>query len=158
MVSAAAANGSTPQITHVCFDMDGLLLDTEACYTIAQQKVLDEIEAGLGKAFTWDLKSKMMGRTSLAAGQVLVDALDLEKKYNIGAAEFVKRREEALATLLPDAGAMPGAKRLVDYLKKNGIPSAVATSSHREHFELKTQKHAEMFEKFEHVVTGCQVT
>lgn len=139
--------------------MDGLLLDTEHCYTVAQRQVLDEIEPGLGKAFTWELKSKMMGRTSLAAGQVLVDALDLEKKHGIGAAEFVRRREEALAVLLPEADAMPGAARLVGHLKSCGIPAAVATSSHREHFELKTQKkHSALFEKFDHIVTGCSVS
>lgn len=151
------AKTSEAIITHVLFDMDGLLLDTESAYTDAQRQVLEEIQPGLGASFTWELKSKMMGRTSLAAGQVLVDALDLENKHNVDAAEFVRRREEVLATLLPRARAMPGAARLVEHLKACGIPAAVATSSHRAHFELKSRNHSGMFGKFEHVVTGCSV-
>jgi pseudouridine-5'-monophosphatase len=34
----------------------------------------------------------------------------------------------------------------------------VATSSHRRHFDLKTQRHAGLFALFDHVVTGDQVT
>ena len=44
-------------ITHVLFDMDGLLLDTEAVYT----KVTSDILARYGKTFEWSVKMKMMG-------------------------------------------------------------------------------------------------
>ena len=97
------------------------------------------------------------GRTSLAAGQVLIDALDLQNKHGVDAAEFVRRREEVLVTLFPHTRAMPGAARLVAHLKASGVPVAVATSSHRAHFELKSKNHGGIFENFEHVVTGCTV-
>lgn len=34
------------------FDMDGLLLDTETAYTVAQQQIVQQ----WGKTFTWELK------------------------------------------------------------------------------------------------------
>ena len=39
-------------ITSCLFDMDGLLLDTETSYTIAQQQICSRF----GKEFTWGLK------------------------------------------------------------------------------------------------------
>jgi beta-phosphoglucomutase-like phosphatase (HAD superfamily) len=35
-----ALSGFTP-VTHVIFDLDGLLLDTEPIYTLANEKVID---------------------------------------------------------------------------------------------------------------------
>ncbi|PNH12160.1 Pseudouridine-5'-monophosphatase [Tetrabaena socialis] len=53
--------------------MDGLLLDTESAYTVAQQRILDRFS----RTFTWELKAKMMGRQALEGAQVLLDALEL---------------------------------------------------------------------------------
>lgn len=41
---------------------DGLLIDTERIYTEAAQIFLDEYQPGT--KFTWELKSKLMGRTA----------------------------------------------------------------------------------------------
>jgi pseudouridine-5'-monophosphatase len=140
------------QITHVCFDMDGLLLSTEECYSVAQTRVLDDLGVG-GHRFTPALKRKMMGRPALAAAETLVSELDIGAI--ISPADFVAAREAVLADLFPSCEAMPGAEALVHHLKDNNIPIAVATSSHRRHFDLKTARHAAMFARFDHVVTGC---
>jgi len=42
----------------------------------------------------------------------------------------------------------------VHYLHKNNIPFAIATSSTKKSFELKTTKHKSLFSLFNHVVTG----
>lgn len=120
----------TTTITHALFDMDGLLLDTEACYSAAQVSVLEALGVD-GARFTPALKAKMMGRRALEAATVLVDELGLAGV--VSPEEFVARREAELAALFPAAALMPGAARvvahLVDVLGAENV--AVATSSHR---------------------------
>ena len=55
-------------ITHILFDMDGLLLDTEVLYTIAQNKILEPF----GIKFSAEVKSMMMGRKALEAAEIMV--------------------------------------------------------------------------------------
>lgn len=81
---------ASPAITHVLFDVDGLLLDTEAAYSAAQARVLDDLGVG-GHRFTPELKRKMMGRPALAAAQTLVDELDISEI--VTPAAFVEERE-----------------------------------------------------------------
>lgn len=38
------------------------------------------------------------------------------------------------------------------------VPVCVATSSHKRHFDLKTQKHGPFFQRFDHIITGDNVT
>ena len=61
------------RITHVIYDLDGLLLDTERLYTEATR----DIARRYGKTFDWSLKSRMMGRHELEAAQLLVETLEL---------------------------------------------------------------------------------
>jgi len=51
-------------------------------------------------------------------------------------------------------GSGTGVERLVRHLHAKGVPIAVATSSSRENYDLKTQRHAHLFDLFHHVVTG----
>ena len=56
---------SFAKITHVVFDMDGLLLDTENLYSQAYQKVLDEF----GHVYTYEFKTTLMGQGPLDCGK-----------------------------------------------------------------------------------------
>lgn len=47
-----------------------------------------------------------------------------------------------------------GAERLLRHLYNKGVPIALATSSSRENYDLKTQRHGEVFKLFNHIVTG----
>ena len=47
-----------PKCTHVIFDMDGLLLDTERIYTEVMERVAKEH----GGVYNWDIKVQLMGR------------------------------------------------------------------------------------------------
>jgi HAD superfamily hydrolase (TIGR01509 family) len=145
--------GTRFDITHVICDMDGLLLDTESIYTEVQQ----QIASAYGRTFTWELKAKMMGRKAIEASRTFVKELDIEDK--ISAEEVLERREKFLDEMFVHANLLPGAERLLRHLHQNNIPVALATSSHRRHYELKTTKHRDLFDSvFEHVTTGDAVT
>ncbi|EFN53572.1 hypothetical protein CHLNCDRAFT_25699 [Chlorella variabilis] len=128
--------------------MDGLLLDTEGMYTVVQQRLAQKF----GKEFTWALKARMMGLKAIEAARVLVDELELQGQLT--PEQFLADREEALDEMFPTAQLLPGAERLLRHLAACGVPMCLATSSHLRHFTLKTTLHGELFELFNHRVTG----
>jgi pseudouridine-5'-monophosphatase len=130
----------------VLFDMDGVLLDTERLYTQASRTVC----ARYGKTFDWALKSQMMGRQALDAARHLVTSLALP----ITPDAYLRESWALLETLMPTAAAMPGARALSDALAARGVPQAVASSSPRHLFELKTRQHGDWFARFPVIVLG----
>ncbi|MEO6599894.1 MAG: HAD-IA family hydrolase [Polyangiaceae bacterium] len=131
--------------SHVIFDLDGVLLDTEKLYTEATQRVVDEF----GKTFDWSLKSQMMGRHELEAAQLLVDTLGLP----ISATEYLKRQLPIAEALFRSAEEVTGAQSFVELLLSRGQTLAVGTSSTRRLYELKTS-HLPWFSAFSAVVAG----
>ncbi|KAH6835402.1 Haloacid dehalogenase-like hydrolase superfamily protein [Perilla frutescens var. hirtella] len=135
-------------ITHVIFDMDGLLIDTEKFYTEVQEIIL----ARYNKTFDWSLKAKMMGKKAIEAARVFVE--DTGISDSLSAEDFLVEREDMLRTMFPTCEVMPGARRLIQHLHATGVPICVATGSHRRHFDLKTQRHGDLFSLMHHVVLG----
>ncbi|PVD18767.1 hypothetical protein C0Q70_21319 [Pomacea canaliculata] len=133
-----------PKITHVVFDVDGLLIDTESIYS----KVIEEICSEYGKTFTWEIKAQQMGQTEHAAAIIIIDALQLPLTPD----EYINRCKKKFEVLFPTVPLMPGAEKLVRHLHKHGIPMALASGSDRHNFDLKTKNHQELFSLFHHTV------
>jgi len=131
--------------SHIIFDLDGVLLDTEKLYTEATQAVVSEY----GKTFDWALKSRMMGRHELDAAQLLVETLELP----ITAQEYLHRQLPIAEALFRSAAELPGAEAFVAQLAQRGHALAVGTSSTRRLYDLKTA-HLAWFSAFSAVVSG----
>ncbi|VEN41383.1 unnamed protein product [Callosobruchus maculatus] len=91
-----------------------------------------------------------MGKTGIDMARAVVELLDLP----ISPEEYYEQAKEEFRNLMPVARLLPGAEKLINHLKYIRIPMAVATSSHRESYELKAGPHRELFKAFSHVVCG----
>lgn len=107
----------------VLFDMDGVVLDTEKLYA----RFWAEAAHALGYAMTYEQALGMRSLNS-AAGQA-----KLESYFGPGVsrAEMRKKRVELMDSYVAEFGveAKPGIHELLDYLKGQGIRTAIATSS-----------------------------
>ncbi|MEO1392156.1 MAG: HAD-IA family hydrolase [Cyanobacteria bacterium J06634_5] len=135
-----------PKITHLIYDFDGLLLDTEPIYC----RVNEMIAERYGKTFTRAMHRMIMGRQAMDCAQILVRELDLP----LTAEEHLAARNELIFDMLPEAKPMPGALALTKGFYAKGVPQAIATSSAEVTFNLKTQKHQGWLAIFNTIVLG----
>jgi len=133
-------------ITHVLFDMDGVLLDTEPLYS----RAIQEVAGRFGKTFDWSLKEQIMGRGRLAAATFLIQALELP----LDVPTYLAERDAVLLDYLAHAPEITGAEAFTRHLHARGLTLAVATSSTRGLYQLKTQDHRAWFSIFSAVVCG----
>ncbi|UYV81162.1 HDHD1 [Cordylochernes scorpioides] len=120
--------------------------DTEDLYTEATENIAQRY----GKHYPWSLKEKVMGMAALSAATAIVQGLELP----LTPEHYLDLIEQEYVNVFPRSKLLPGVEKLVRHLHSHDIPIAIATSSKRSSYELKTAHHAPVFDLFHHVVCG----
>lgn len=132
--------------THVIFDMDGLLLNTESIYT----EVFSRVARKYGKVYTWEIKQKLMGRPAMIGAQMAIDLMGLPTTVET----FLSEIEEHKSELFPSAIFLPGAENLIRHFVKHNVPIALASGSRTKDYHSKTTNHKELFSLFPIIILG----
>lgn len=119
----------TASKTHVIFDLDGTLIDTEPLYSVAAQAVVGRF----GKVYDWSVKRLVIGGDPRDGARRVVEHLALP----ITPEQYLEERELHLRELFRKVSPMPGAVALVSQLTEAGVPLGIGTSSQRGMAELK---------------------
>lgn len=132
----------------VLFDCDGLLLDTESCWTRAESALF----ARYGRSFGVRDKQALIGTSLAASGRVLERLLDQPHRGEALSAELFQIATDELAH---GAAPLPGAVALVSALRGRR-PIAVVSNTHRE-LLLTTMRQAGFADAFDLVIGGDEV-
>ena len=108
----------------VLFDMDGLLVDSEPVWSVAEA----EIMAWLGGPWNLDVKAQCVGRRVDEACRILVAIAGSSESPVAVQERLVGRMCELFRAHLP---LLPGAASLVDACRAAGVATALVSSSYR---------------------------
>lgn len=111
-----------PHIHGVILDVDGTLVDSNDVH--AQSWVEAMAEYGYHVAF-----EKVRPLIGMGSDKVLPETLHLSKDSEQGKAISQKREEIFKARYLPHLQAFPGAKELIEQMRKRGLKVAIASSA-----------------------------
>ncbi|VDK36005.1 unnamed protein product [Gongylonema pulchrum] len=132
---------TSPQITHVIFDLDGLLLDTETIYTM----VNTEMMKSYGREYSMELKAKTTGMKMEDAVRVMLQHVSENFPFDtVTVEEYKKQYKNLLAKHLPESKPLAGAMQLVQHLAKYEIPMAMCSGSDTFEFEAKMRNQKEL--------------
>jgi HAD superfamily hydrolase (TIGR01509 family) len=134
----------------VVFDNDGLLLDTEAAWTRAEE----DLFARHGRTFTTDHKRELIGTSPATSAAKIEVMLDLPGR---GAALVDELHELVMEEALSGVPARPGALELLDALRSAGVPVGVASNSARPFVERVLSVAGLLDGKLDVVVTASEI-
>ncbi len=106
------------------FDMDGLLLDTEALYIQAMQAAARRLEREMPLAFCHSMVGIPGKECNLMIEEFYGEGFSIDEFRG----HFATRIRELLDERIP---VKPGAIELLEFLQARGVPCAVATSAGR---------------------------
>jgi HAD superfamily hydrolase (TIGR01549 family) len=113
------------------FDLDGTLVDSVYQHVLAWREAL---EAGGIRLAVWRIH-RQIGMS----GGLFVNALLRETGHRVSGEEAIRLQHihaEAYARYVAQVRPLPGAKELLSYLTKSGVPWAIATSGRMESARL----------------------
>lgn len=136
----------TQNVTHVIFDLDGTILDTESVYRKAYRKVCKKY--GKENKLTQKVEIQVQGIPAMQVAHVLKEKCDFPltpKELRIELDDYVK-------PMFKNVRLKPGAEKLIRHLASSNIPVALASSSRRKNGKLKMAGYKNLFEGFSHMV------
>nr|XP_027205613.1 pseudouridine-5'-phosphatase-like [Dermatophagoides pteronyssinus] len=130
-------------ITHVIFDLDGTLIDSEKHLFQSTNDVLNEF----GKTFDWNIRSKTLGLHLQKSAPIIIEHFNLSiepidyiDKVLLRFKSYVQGDNGGYGIQL-----LPGVKRLVTHLSRHNIPMAICTGCKEDTFRYKTQPFGDFF-------------
>lgn len=140
---------SVPRIEAVCFDLDGLMFNTEEVF----HRTGTELLRRRGKPAPIEVFHAMMGRRAHEAFQKMIDMMELTDAIADLAAESGEIFD---AILIEHIAPMPGLLDLLDLIEARGLPKGVATSSDRKYL-TRILTMFELQDRFDSTLTGDEV-
>lgn len=136
-------------IQAVCFDMDGLMFNTELIF----HKTGTELLRRRGIDQPRPILNQMMGRRAQEAFEVMIQMAELTESV----AELQQESDEYFHSILfQQIEPMPGLFELLEQIELRGLPKAVATSSGRGYLE-QVLDHFELRSRFDFTLTASDV-
>ena len=106
----------------IIFDMDGLLVDSETVWLIAETEMIE----ARGHKYTHDIREQIIGMRIDEFMVILHDHYQFDESVN----DLVDELNQRMLHLIPThVKPQPGAPELIDYVQAQGWPVAIASSS-----------------------------
>lgn len=116
-----------PDLSAVLFDMDGLLVDTEPTWTVAEVELAER----LGGRWTDEVKAAVVGTRLETAVPVILTALGHPPTPELVARTVTEVLARMVELFQGDLRPLPGAVELVREVRAAGVPVALVSSSYR---------------------------
>ena len=122
-----ASPAQTSGLAAVLFDMDGLLVDTEPVWTVAEV----ELAARLGGTWTEQIKASVVGTRLETAVPIILTALGRPLTPELVERTMQELLDRMVELFAGDLVPLPGALELLAEVRAAGVPVALVSSSYR---------------------------
>ncbi|XP_073002659.1 bifunctional riboflavin kinase/FMN phosphatase [Typha latifolia] len=136
-------------LSHVILDLDGTLLNTDCIVN----QVIKLSLVKYGKKWDGKMAHRIVGKTPFEAAAAIVEDYQLPCSIE----EFISIITPTFSDQWCNIKALPGANRLIEHLRSNKVPMALASNSPKLNIEAKLSCHLGWKESFSAIVGGNEV-